>query len=123
MAIEDQEMAAGNLSGGQRKAIAIARALLQGENLLIFDEPTAAMGYKETIAIRQLMLNLKNQGLGIIIVSHNIQQVYDLADCICVMSRGCVVDTVEKTTVTVNDIIAMIISGSAYNNSGSKVSP
>jgi ABC-type sugar transport system ATPase subunit len=119
VAIEDLEIAVGNLSGGQRQAISIARALLQGKGLLIFDEPTAAMGYKETIAIQRLMLNLKNQGLGIIIISHNIQQVYDLADRICVMSHGYVVDTIEKTAVAINDVIAMIISGCARNNLGS----
>ena len=113
--IEDQEMMAGNLSGGQRQVISIARALRQGKSLLIFDEPTAAMGYKETMAIQQLMVNLKKQGLGIIIISHNIQQIYGLADRICVMSRGSIVDTVDKTAVTFNDLITMIISGIAHD--------
>ncbi len=111
--IEDIDAMVGNLSGGQRQAVSVARALMQGQKLLIFDEPTAAMGYQETMAVQQLIQSLKDQGLAIIIISHNIQQVYDLADRICIMRRGSVVDILDKQAVNIDDIITMIISGAA----------
>jgi ABC-type sugar transport system ATPase subunit len=113
--IEDINSLVGNLSGGQRQAVAVARALLQEKKLLIFDEPTAAMGYKETMAVQQLIQALKAQGLAIIIISHNIQQIYSLADRICIMRQGNVVDTIAKDAVEIDDIITMIVSGVAHN--------
>jgi ABC-type sugar transport system ATPase subunit len=115
IAIEDHDTVVGNMSGGQRQAVAVARALRQGGKLFIFDEPTAAMGYKETIAVQQLIESLRQRGFGVIIISHNIQQVYKLADCICVMRQGMVVDTVDKNSVTTDDIVTMIVSGAPLN--------
>lgn len=111
--IKDQESLAGNLSGGQRQAIAVARALHQGGKLFIFDEPTAAMGYRETQAVQRLIKGLSEKGYAVIMISHNIQQVYDLADRICVMRQGRVVATVARQASSPDDIVAMIVSGCA----------
>ncbi|MGI5824861.1 MAG: ATP-binding cassette domain-containing protein [Bacillota bacterium] len=102
-----------DLSGGQRQSIAVARAVHQGGRLLIFDEPTAAMGLKETAAVEDLIKKLVESGFGIIIISHNIPQVFKLSDRICVMRQGSVVDIVDTPSVTTEDIVSMITGASA----------
>ena len=102
-----------DLSGGQRQSIAVARAVHQGGKLVIFDEPTAAMGLKETAAVEELIKKLADSGLAVIIISHNIPQVFKLSDRVCVMRQGSVVDVVETASVTTEDIVAMITGASA----------
>ena len=102
-----------DLSGGQRQSIAVARAVHQGGKLLIFDEPTAAMGLKETAAVESLIKKLAESGFGIIIISHNIPQVFKLSDRICVMRQGSVVDIVDTPSVTTEDIVSMITGAKA----------
>lgn len=81
------------MSGGQRQALAIARAVHAGGDILIFDEPTSAMGVKETSRIMQLFLELKAEGKTIILISHNLFQVFDISDRICVIHNGRFVDS------------------------------
>lgn len=81
------------MSGGQRQALAIARAVYAGGDIMIFDEPTSAMGLKETSRIMQLFLKLKEEGKTIILISHNLFQVFDIADRICVINNGQFVDS------------------------------
>ena len=100
-----------SLSGGQRQAIAIARAVYFNARILIMDEPTAALGPAETAQVRDLIRQLKGEGIGIFLVSHDIHDVFDLADRISVMYHGKVVDTVDKATVTPDDVLGMIILG------------
>ena len=100
-----------SLSGGQRQSVAIARAVHFNARILIMDEPTAALGPAETEQVRQLIRQLKQEGLGIILISHDIHDVFDLADRISVMHQGTLVDTVVKDDVTTDDILAMIILG------------
>jgi ABC-type sugar transport system ATPase subunit len=113
--IKNIDVPVGNLSGGQRQALAIARAIRQGRKLVIFDEPTAAMGYRETLAVQKLIKELTKQGLGIIVISHNIQQVFELADRICVMRQGIVQGIVQTKAVTMDDIVAMIMGSTNTN--------
>jgi len=100
-----------SLSGGQRQAIAIARAVYFNARILIMDEPTAALGPAETAQVRDLIRQLKGEGIGIFLVSHDIHDVFDLADRISVMYHGKIVDTVDKSTVTPDDVLGMIILG------------
>ncbi len=100
-----------SLSGGQRQSVAIARAVHFNARILIMDEPTAALGPAETEQVRQLIRQLKDEGLGIILISHDIHDVFDLADRITVMLQGKVVGTVMKDDVTMDDVLAMIIIG------------
>jgi D-xylose transport system ATP-binding protein len=100
-----------SLSGGQRQAIAIARAVYFNARILIMDEPTAALGPAETAQVRDLIRQLKGEGIGIFLVSHDIHDVFDLADRISVMYHGKVVDTVDKASVTPDDVLGMIILG------------
>jgi D-xylose transport system ATP-binding protein len=75
------------------------------------DEPTAALGPAETDQVRRLIRQLKAEGLGIILISHDIHDVFDLADRISVMLQGKLVGTVNKDDVSVDDVLAMIIIG------------
>jgi len=101
------------LSGGQRQAVAIARAVHFNARILIMDEPTAALGPAETAQVRDLVRQLKQEGIGIFLISHDIHDVFDLSDRISVMYHGRLVGTVEKTAVTSDDVLAMIIMGKA----------
>ena len=100
-----------SLSGGQRQAIAIARAIHFNAQVLIMDEPTAALGPAETTQVHELVAQLKEDGIGIFLISHDIHDVFDLADRITVMLQGKVVGTVNKDTVTKDEVLAMIIMG------------
>jgi D-xylose transport system ATP-binding protein len=103
--------AVGWLSGGQRQAVAIARAIHFNARVLIMDEPTAALGPAETAQVRTLIQQLKAEGIGIFLISHDIHDVFDLADRISVMLHGKLVGTVKKVDVTTDEVLAMIIMG------------
>ncbi len=100
-----------SLSGGQRQSVAIARAVHFNARILIMDEPTAALGPAETEQVRSLIRQLKAEGIGIFLVSHDIHDVFDLSERISVMYHGRIVGTVEKDKVTTDAILAMIILG------------
>ena len=100
-----------SLSGGQRQSVAIARAVHFNAKILIMDEPTAALGPAETAQVRELVAQLKAEGIGIFLISHDIHDVFDLADRISVMLQGKLVGTVDKTKVTKDEVLAMIIIG------------
>ncbi len=100
-----------SLSGGQRQSVAIARAVHFNARILIMDEPTAALGPAETQQVRDLVTHLKAEGIGIFLISHDIHDVFDLADRISVMLQGRLVGTVNKHEVTKDEVLAMIIAG------------
>jgi D-xylose transport system ATP-binding protein len=100
-----------SLSGGQRQAIAIARAIHFNARILIMDEPTAALGPAETAQVREQIKQLKNEGVGIFLVSHDIHDVFDLSERISVMYHGRLVDTVDKDDTSPDEIVSMIILG------------
>ena len=99
------------LSGGQRQAIAIARAIYFNARILIMDEPTAALGPAETAQVHALIKQLKSEGIGIFLISHDLHDVFDLADRISVMYQGRLIDTVPKDAITKDEALAMIILG------------
>jgi len=99
------------LSGGQRQSVAIARAVHFNARILIMDEPTAALGPAETNQVRDLIRQLREEGIGIFLISHDIHDLFDLADRISVMLQGKLVGTVNKDDVTVDQVLAMIIMG------------
>jgi D-xylose transport system ATP-binding protein len=100
-----------SLSGGQRQSVAIARAVHFNARILIMDEPTAALGPAETKEVRELIKQLREEGLGIFLISHDIHDVFDLSDRISVMLQGKLVGTVNKDDVTTDEVLAMIILG------------
>src|ERR1700710_1848793 len=99
------------LSGGQRQSVAIARAILFNARILIMDEPTAALGPQETAQVGDLIKQLKADGIGIFLISHDIHDVFDLADRVCVMKNGQVVGTAYTADVTKDEVLGMIILG------------
>ena len=84
------------LSGGQRQSVAIARAILFKAQILVMDEPTAALGPQETAQVGELVRKLKADGIGIFLISHDIHDVFDLADRVCVMKNGSMVGTARS---------------------------
>ena len=99
------------LSGGQRQSVAIARAILFNARILIMDEPTAALGPQETAQVGELIKQLKSEGIGIFLISHDIHDVFDLADRLVVMKNGQVVGQARTSDVTKDEVLGMIIMG------------
>jgi D-xylose transport system ATP-binding protein len=99
------------LSGGQRQSVAIARAIYFNARVLIMDEPTAALGPAETQQVADLVLQLKKEGIGIFLISHDIHDVFDLADRVSVMKNGRLVGSAKVTDVTQDEVLGMIILG------------
>ncbi|MBO6896759.1 MAG: sugar ABC transporter ATP-binding protein [Shimia sp.] len=99
------------LSGGQRQSVAIARAVYFDAKILIMDEPTAALGPHETQMVSELIQQLKAQGIGIFLISHDIHDVMELCDRASVMKNGQLVGTVNVDDVTDDDLLGMIILG------------
>lgn len=99
------------LSGGQRQSVAIARAILFNARILIMDEPTAALGPQETAQVGELIKQLKKEGIGIFLISHDIHDVFDLADRVTVMKNGQVVGHARTEDVTKDEVLGMIILG------------
>ena len=99
------------LSGGQRQSVAIARAVYFNARILIMDAPTAALGPHETQMVSELIQQLKAEGIGIFLISHDIHDVMELCDRASVMKNGKLVGTVNVSDVTDDDLLGMIILG------------
>ncbi len=103
-----------NLSGGQRQSIAIGRAIYFNAKILILDEPTAALGPSETALFKELVTRIKKQNVGIILISHDMTDVFEITDRIVVMSDGKVVGRRETHKTDKDEVLKMIILGKAY---------
>lgn len=97
-----------NMSGGQRQCVAIARTATFASKLTIMDEPTAALGVQETAQVENIIRTLKDQGESLILVSHNMRQVFDLVDRIIVFRRGRICANLRKEDTDGNDVVAYI---------------
>ena len=97
-----------NMSGGQRQCVAIARTATFHSKLTIMDEPTAALGVQETAQVENIIRTLKEQGEPLILISHNMRQVFDLVDRIVVFRRGRIVANVNRAETDSQDIVAYI---------------
>ena len=106
--ISDVTLPVGNLSGGQRHGVAVARLIYKGGKLLIFDEPTAAMGLNESNAVLKLIEWLRAQGFAVIIISHNMAQVFQISDRICVMRQGKVMSVLKTKDTTMDEVVGLI---------------
>jgi D-xylose transport system ATP-binding protein len=96
------------MSGGQRQAIAIGRAVTWGSSLLVMDEPTAALGVRETRAVESLIQRLRSNGMSILIISHDIAQVMRVADQVWVLRQGRVAGGLRTQSTDGQEIVAMI---------------
>ena len=97
-----------DLSGGQRQGIAIARATHWARKLVLLDEPTAALGVAETAKVEKTVAALKSRNIGVLIISHSLDQVFRLSDRICVLRRGKQIGVRETAKTDKNEIVSMI---------------
>lgn len=98
-----------SMSGGQRQGVAIARALLGGSQLLLLDEPTAALGVKESAHVEDLVLRLRQHQVAILIVSHSVDQLLKLCDHLCVLRHGQMVGVFDRADLTGQDVVSLIV--------------
>jgi ABC-type sugar transport system ATPase subunit len=104
------------LSGGQRQATGVARILQEDKaSLLIFDEPMAALGIQEEKKVIDLLQNLKKQGYAIMVVSHNLEHVFSVADKIAVLHTGKVAGVLEAKNTTREQIVRLVMGGGMEN--------
>lgn len=100
-----------SLSGGQRQTVAIAKAALWNRKLVILDEPTAALGVAQTAQVLDLVRRLADQGLAVVLISHNMNDVMQVADKIAVLYLGRVAATVVRADVNQTQVVELITSG------------
>jgi D-xylose transport system ATP-binding protein len=103
----------GALSGGQRQSVAIARSLLGEPKLVMLDEPTAALGVAQTEQVIALVKRLRDRGLGVVVISHNLNNIFEMADRIVVLYLGRRTATFDKATSTREQVVAAITGASA----------
>ncbi|WP_104163203.1 ATP-binding cassette domain-containing protein [Cryobacterium sp. N22] len=101
-----------NLSGGQRQAVAVARAAAFGSKVVVLDEPTAALGVRESNQVLQLVRNLRDKGIPVILISHNMPHVFDVADRIHIQRLGKKAATITPQSHSMTDAVA-IMTGAA----------
>ena len=101
------------LSGGQRQAVSIARAVYWNAHLMIMDEPTAALGVPEQLKVLELIRTLRNQGVPVLLISHNMQDVFAVADRVIVMRRGSKAGEVSISDTNENEVVGMMV-GAEY---------
>ncbi|MGA0113089.1 MAG: ATP-binding cassette domain-containing protein [Candidatus Nanopelagicaceae bacterium] len=109
-----------SLSGGQRQTVAIARAVLWNSKVVILDEPTAALGVAQTEQVLKLVKQLADNGLAVIVISHNLNDVFQVADNIAAMYLGSMAAQIDKNSVSQNDVVRLITTGSSESMSGGK---
>ena len=109
--LQSVRTAVASLSGGQRQTVAIARAVLWNSRLVILDEPTAALGVAQTEQVLLLVRRLADRGLGVILISHNLNDIFQVADDIAVLYLGAMVAQLKRADVTSNQVVELITTG------------
>lgn len=111
------------LSGGQRQAVAVARAGAFGSKVVILDEPTAALGVNESARVLKLIKDLRDRGMSIILISHNMPQVFDVADRIHVQRLGRRAAVVTPQSHQMNDVVAIMTGAMTVPESDQQLAP
>jgi D-xylose transport system ATP-binding protein len=109
--IPDLRQKVRTLSGGQRQCVGIARSVYFNARIIILDEPTAALGVEETKKVLELVKEMRSQGLAVVMISHNLAHVFDLADRISVMKTGVVAGTRHISQTSRDEILRLIVMG------------
>jgi fructose transport system ATP-binding protein len=112
MTIQDISQQVESLSGGQRQGVAVARAAAFGSKVIILDEPTAALGVKESAHVLELILKVRDRGIPVILISHNMPHVFEVADRIHIHRLGRRIAVVTPQSHTMNEVVA-IMTGAA----------
>jgi fructose transport system ATP-binding protein len=108
MTIQNINQSVETLSGGQRQGVAVARAVAFGSKVIILDEPTAALGVKESRRVLDLILGVRDRGIAIVLISHNMPHVFDIADRIHVHRLGKRIAVVNPTEISMSDAVALM---------------
>lgn len=106
--LQSVRQAVGLLSGGQRQSVAVARAISWGRKMVIMDEPTAALGVRESQGVLELIKRVKDRGIGVVLISHNIPQVFEVTDRIFVLRHGREVGDLRTRETHMNDVLGLI---------------
>jgi ABC-type sugar transport system ATPase subunit len=104
--IPDWDVPVRRLSGGQRQAIAIARAMISGHRLIVLDEPTAALGVRQTRATLELLRNIVREQVAVMLIMHNLDQIFEVSDRIVVLRLGAVTLDTRRTDTSKEEIVA-----------------
>jgi fructose transport system ATP-binding protein len=118
MTIQNIDQQVETLSGGQRQGVAVARAAAFGSRVLILDEPTAALGVKESSRVLELIKRVRDNGLPVIIVSHNMPHVFEIADRIHIQRLGRRVAVVTPKTHTMTEVVAIMTGATEAGATG-----
>ena len=108
----------GTLSGGQRQQVAVARSLLGEPKLLLLDEPTAALGVAQTAQVLELIRRLRDRGLGVVVISHNLADVFEVADRIVVLRLGRAAGSFDAEATTEEHVVSAITGAGAGDEQG-----
>jgi simple sugar transport system ATP-binding protein len=114
--IRDPSQPVGTLSGGERQSVAIARAVYFGAKVLILDEPTSALGVKQAAVVLRYIAQTRDQGIGVIFITHNVHHAFPVADRFTILNRGKSLGTFEKSEVTREDVASMMAGGEDMEN-------
>ncbi|MFC4564157.1 ATP-binding cassette domain-containing protein [Nocardiopsis mangrovi] len=116
MTIQNPGQAVETLSGGQRQAVAVARAAAFGSRVVIMDEPTAALGVRESRAVLDLILRVRDRGLPVIVISHNMPHVFEIADRIHIQRLGRRVACVTPDQYSMTEVVAVMTGAMAIDD-------
>ena len=109
--VRDPQQAVGTLSGGERQCVAIARAVYFGAKVLILDEPTSALGVAQTSMVLKYVTQVRNKGLGVIFITHNVRHAYAVGDRFTVLNRGKTLGTYAKDEIEIDALQNLMAGG------------
>jgi simple sugar transport system ATP-binding protein len=109
--VRDPHQAIGTMSGGEKQCLAIARAIHFGARVLILDEPTAALGVKQSFNVLKLIHKARERGISVIFITHNVHHAYPIGDSFTLLNRGKSLGTYTKQTVSKDELLDMMAGG------------
>lgn len=114
--LREPEQAVGTLSGGERQTVAIARAVYFGARVLILDEPTSALGVRQTSNVLATIDRVRKSGIGVVFITHNVRHAMAVGDRFTVLNRGQTLGTATRGEVDVNELQDMMAGGQEMAN-------